>query len=141
MKLVIASLALLVLPAPTFAAVGGRCSGTWRQPGCICIDTNICRTRYGGTTIPGSPGNWACPNDPNNIQGCNILPCPRVNIGTLTQCFWRESCGRGRVLSGRLFYHICSVFLSCSTLISMVTDPVCPGGNDFVCCNLGPLKE
>ncbi|KAK4240248.1 hypothetical protein C8A03DRAFT_42203 [Achaetomium macrosporum] len=74
------SLVLFLLPVPIPAAVGGRCSGSWDDGQCIW-----------------SPWDWPCPNDPTNVWGCHVSPCPGFPAGTT-------------------FY------------------PVCPGGNDFVCC-------
>ncbi|EUC32220.1 hypothetical protein COCVIDRAFT_33875 [Bipolaris victoriae FI3] len=108
MKLISATLAFLFGAAPTLAAVGGRCSNNWGDD-CICLDHNVCRTRWGGIAYTGYPGNWPCPNDPDNIMACVIPDCPGHGSGT--QCLWREGC---RSLNG---------------------DRVCPGGNDFVCCN------
>jgi hypothetical protein len=83
-------LALLALPAPILAA-GGRCSGSWNTKDCICIDHNACVNTYGGRAIQGSPGNWPCPNDPDNVWGCSIIDnCP--GFGPSTGCVWREGC-------------------------------------------------
>ncbi|KAJ5378132.1 uncharacterized protein N7496_005541 [Penicillium cataractarum] len=101
---------LLVALAPTaLAAVGGRCSNNWGAD-CICLDQNVCSSQYGGQPYTGSPGNYPCPNDPGNVMACVINPCP--NEGGNTGCRWNDPGICGNVLS----------------------DPVCPGGNDFVCC-------
>ncbi|KAK4672066.1 hypothetical protein QC763_100970 [Podospora pseudopauciseta] len=106
MKLTLALIAAIA--APALAAVGGRCSNNWGGD-CICLDSSVCRNRWGGTPYTGSPGNWPCPNDPDNIMACVVKPCPGQGSGT--QCLWRNAC---RSPNG---------------------NPVCPGGNDFICCN------
>lgn len=85
------NLALLLLPAPILAVRGGRCSGNYNDGRCICLDSNACRG-YGGNAVAGSAGNWPCPNDAANIQGCYILNgCP--TIGGNTACVWSNACG------------------------------------------------
>jgi hypothetical protein len=86
-----ASLALLVLflPSQTLAAVGGRCSNNWGDD-CICLDINTCRNRWNGVAYSGSPGNWPCPYDPDNVMACIIRPCP--GRGGNTQCLWTGGC-------------------------------------------------
>ncbi|KAK4232836.1 hypothetical protein C8A03DRAFT_48411 [Achaetomium macrosporum] len=107
----LALLSAFVLPTAVFAAVGGRCSGSWNSDICICLDHNVCTGQYGGNAIQGSPGNYPCPNDPDNVWGCTVFDhCPGHDSST--GCVWRSGCP-GTVLR----------------------DPVCPGGNDFVCCD------
>lgn len=89
MKLVLASLALLFLPAPILAKVGGRCSSNYDAQ-CICLDSNTCLNKYGGVAYSGSPGRYPCPSDPNNVVGCIIRPCPRQ--GSNTQCLFKDAC-------------------------------------------------
>ncbi|OCK91565.1 uncharacterized protein K441DRAFT_707143 [Cenococcum geophilum 1.58] len=108
MKLISATLAFLSIAAPALAAVGGRCSNNWGDD-CICLDDNVCRNRWGGDPYTGTPSNWPCPSDPDNIMACVVRDCP--GHGSSTQCLWREGCQ------------------------SVNSDPVCPGGRDFVCCN------
>ncbi|EUC47847.1 hypothetical protein COCMIDRAFT_24245 [Bipolaris oryzae ATCC 44560] len=108
MKLISATLTLLLSAAPTLAAVGGRCSNNWGAE-CICLDSDECSYTWGGTPYTGTSGNWPCPSDPENIVGCVIPDCP--GHGSDTQCLWRDGCQ------------------------SVNPDPVCPGGDDFVCCN------
>ncbi|KAH6856282.1 hypothetical protein B0I37DRAFT_366990 [Chaetomium sp. MPI-CAGE-AT-0009] len=108
-------LAALSMPAPILAAVGGPCSGIWNDGACICLDHNICANTYGGTPEQGQaiPLGWPCPDDAANVWGCYIdNNCP--GYGADTACRWRDGCP-GAVLS----------------------DPVCPGGDDFVCCQGG----
>ncbi|KAF2174810.1 hypothetical protein K469DRAFT_450414, partial [Zopfia rhizophila CBS 207.26] len=102
---------LLFLPAPILAAVEGPCSGRWNDPGCICLDHNQFRNRWGGNLVQGGPGDRPCPSNPNNIWGCYVVPCPGKDSRSYWS--WRNRC-TDAVLPG--------------------TDPVCPGGNDFVCC-------
>ncbi|EGE04759.1 hypothetical protein TEQG_03932 [Trichophyton equinum CBS 127.97] len=70
--------AILLLPTPIFAAVGGRCYGEWNTDRCICLDHNVCTNTYHGWAYQGTPKtkNWACPFDGNNVWGCEISPCP-----------------------------------------------------------------
>ncbi|RYP08940.1 hypothetical protein DL765_008625 [Monosporascus sp. GIB2] len=104
-------LTLLLLPAPILAAVGGRCSGSYDDNLCICLDSDACSNQWGGTAVQGSSGDWPCPNDPDNVWGCYVLNnCP--SMGSDTGCTWRNGC------SG-----------------DILPNPVCPGGNDFICCD------
>lgn len=89
MKFVAASLALLFLPASVLAAVGGRCSSGWGNS-CICLDANQCVSKYRGFAVAGSPGNWPCPSDPNNVVACYVSPCPKASSSTF--CTWRNGC-------------------------------------------------
>ncbi|KAH6618173.1 hypothetical protein B0J18DRAFT_436700 [Chaetomium sp. MPI-SDFR-AT-0129] len=93
-----------LFPTSIIAAVGGRCSSTW--PDCICLDRNVCESRWGGLAMEGEPGNWPCPSDPANVWGCIISECEGIN----TWCTWTNTCN------------------------NILPNPVCPGGNDFVCC-------
>ncbi|KXX79944.1 hypothetical protein MMYC01_202304 [Madurella mycetomatis] len=69
--------------------VGGRCSNEWGGD-CICLDEGICRNKWKGTPYTGFPGNWPCPDDPENIMACIVQPC----LGKVepAQCLWREAC-------------------------------------------------
>ena len=87
---------LLALPPFILASVGGHCAPDWFL-NCICLDEGVCRS-YGGTPNPGSPGNWPCPDDPNNVMACYVAPCPEIGGGT--GCGWRDLCS-GLVLSGK----------------------------------------
>ncbi|GAB1312798.1 hypothetical protein MFIFM68171_03008 [Madurella fahalii] len=91
--------------------VGGRCSNEWGGD-CICLDDGICRNKWKGTPYTGTPDNWPCPDDPDNIMACIIQPC----LGKLepSQCLWREACRELDPGTG--------------------SAPICPGGDDFVCC-------
>ncbi|EFR00316.1 hypothetical protein MGYG_03317 [Nannizzia gypsea CBS 118893] len=102
---------VLLLPTPIFAAVGGRCSGEWNTDRCICLDHNVCTNTYHGWAYQGNPEtkNWACPFDGNNVWGCEISPCP--GKGRNAVCKWKNEC-----------------------IGTVLPDPVCPGGGDFVCC-------
>ncbi|KAK4119465.1 hypothetical protein N657DRAFT_650118 [Parathielavia appendiculata] len=109
---VIALFSALLLPTSAFAA-GGRCSGSWNDDRCICIDNNECR-RYGGDPIQGSPGDWPCPSDPDNVWGCWVWDnCP--GLDSSTGCMWRNGCIANRGTVRR--------------------EEVCPGGVDFICCD------
>lgn len=92
-----ALLSLLAMSAGSaLAAVGGRCQGF--STGCICLDYRECQ-RYGGMPDPGIPGHWACPWDPDNVQGCWIGFCK----GERTSCQWREGCQPpDKILSGEV---------------------------------------
>lgn len=137
MKIIPASFALLFLPTSILAAVGGRCVNNWGGD-CICLDSNICRDKWGGTPYTGFPGNYPCPNDPHNIMACVIKPCP--GQGASTQCLWKDTCSSpsgGKLLSIFLFYHapLMRRFDTRHANPQLVTARVCPGGNDFICCN------
>ncbi|KAK4126750.1 hypothetical protein N657DRAFT_630719 [Parathielavia appendiculata] len=89
MMKVIAALSTLLLPPVVLAVVGGRCSGSWDTKWCICLDHNVCRDQFGGDALQGSPGNWPCPNDPDNVMGCRITRnCPTKDFHTA--CLWRN---------------------------------------------------
>jgi hypothetical protein len=90
----ILALPLLQLPLSQ-AYVGGRCAGTW-GPQCICLDWRECESR-GGHSAEGTPGDYPCPSDPNNVMGCFLQDCAAGN----TYCTWREGC-TGSILSGEL---------------------------------------
>ena len=81
----------LLLPLAAHARIGGRCSSFWSQTSCICLDKNVCTGQYGGVTIEGVAPDWPCPNDPANVLGCQISPCPGVGGGT--KCTWSDLCG------------------------------------------------
>ncbi|KAK0712049.1 hypothetical protein B0H67DRAFT_493063, partial [Lasiosphaeris hirsuta] len=91
--------------------VGGRCSNQWGGD-CICLDEGICRNKWKGTPYTGTPDNWPCPNDPDNIMACVVKPC----LGKVepAQCLWKEAC---RQLDP-----------------GADATPICPGDGDFVCC-------
>ncbi|KAK4035003.1 hypothetical protein C8A01DRAFT_38515 [Parachaetomium inaequale] len=108
---IITTLAVLLMPAPILAAVGGRCSGAYDNGQCICLDHNSCGS-YGGHAFEGSAGNYPCPHDAGNIWGCYVDECP--GFGSDTACRWNNYCS--------------------SSGGSALPNPVCPGGNDFVCC-------
>ena len=93
---------LLSLSTSIMAYINGRCSGNWNHGVCICIDHDECLNTYGGVAFSGSPGDYPCPYDPNNIIGCYITPCP--GQGYYTKCTWSDGCSiiNGRRLSGRL---------------------------------------
>lgn len=92
-------LALLALPAPILAAVSGRCSGSYNDNRCICLDKDVCRNRWGGTPVEGVRGDFPCPNDPSNVWGCYIMAnCPTK--GSDTGCTWRNGCP-GTILRGK----------------------------------------
>jgi hypothetical protein len=90
---------------------GGRCSNNWGGD-CICLDEGICRSVWQGTPQAGTPDNWPCPNDLDNIMACIVRPC----LGQVApaQCLWSEACRELNPGNG--------------------SAPNCPGGNDFVCC-------
>ncbi|KAK4442532.1 hypothetical protein QBC34DRAFT_418562, partial [Podospora aff. communis PSN243] len=118
------TLAALFLPVPILAAgaaaagagrliaryPGGRCSGKYDDGRCICLDRQECFGTYGGSVVQGSPGAYPCPNDPDNVWGCYVYRCPTMHMAT--DCRWKEACVGGRP----------------------ITNPVCPGGNDYICC-------
>lgn len=88
------TLALLLLSSTPYALAkpGGRCSGDWNDSTCICLDRNACIYTYQGRAEKGSTGNWPCPSDPSNVQGCYIVNhCP--GFGADTSCQWAETCG------------------------------------------------
>jgi hypothetical protein len=77
--------------------IGGRCSNNWGGD-CICLDKDVCRTKWKGTPYTGTPDNWPCPKDPDNIMACVVKPC----LGKVepSQCLWKEACSQpnpGRV--------------------------------------------
>lgn len=76
---------LAVFPA-SILAINGRCSSNYSW--CICLDQNVCRNKWGGTPVQGSPGNWPCPNDPDNVWGCEVSFCKGID----TWCGWRSEC-------------------------------------------------
>jgi hypothetical protein len=94
MKFILTSIVLPLLPAPILAAVGGRCSNNWGGD-CICLDSTECRDKWGGKAYTGSPGNWPCPNDADNIMACVVKPCP--GVGGSSQCLWSNVCGSQNV--------------------------------------------
>ncbi|KAK4168400.1 hypothetical protein QBC43DRAFT_297025 [Cladorrhinum sp. PSN259] len=109
----IAALSAFLLPTTVFAVVNGRCSGSWDDKWCICLDQNVCRSQ-GGVAHQGSPGNYPCPSDADNVWGCTFISnCP--NRDSSTGCVWRN------------------VGTGCTG--TPLSDPVCPGGNDFICCD------
>jgi len=69
--------------------VGGRCSNQWGGD-CVCLDQGICKNVWKGTSYMGTPDNWPCPNDPNNIMACVIKPC--LGKTEPSQCLWKEAC-------------------------------------------------
>jgi len=89
MKLIITLVSAIILPATVLAAVGDKCRNNWGHD-CICLDKGVCRNRYGGTPYTGTPGNWPCPADPDNVMACVVAPCPKV--GGFSQCLWRPGC-------------------------------------------------
>lgn len=119
----------LVYPVAILAAVGDRCSNKWGDD-CICLKSDVCK-RNGGVSNAGSAGNFPCPKDPDDVIGCVIKTCP--GKGSNTQCLWKSGCQD--VSKGKLgsFFLVLHIFLLMK-LISGVA-AVCPGGEDFVCCN------
>ncbi|KAK4119764.1 hypothetical protein N657DRAFT_674725 [Parathielavia appendiculata] len=115
MKL-IAVLSAFLLPISVLARIGGPCSGSHHNNRCICLDRNECVNRYGGRAFEGTPGNYPCPSDPGNVWGCTVYDrCP--GYGGDTGCVWTNiapGCPSGRIIQ----------------------DPVCPGPNEFVCCDV-----
>src|SRR4051812_22188279 len=111
MKFVTTALAFLSGAAPALAAPGGRCSNNWGDD-CICLDLNVCRSRWGGTPYTGSPGNWPCPSDPDNIMACIVYDCP--GHGSDTQCLWREGCRSVNPGEFELCCSKCSVEANCA---------------------------
>lgn len=102
MKSILASfLALLALPNSTLATVGGRCSNNWGAD-CICLDKTVCQNTWKGVAYTGTPGNYPCPADPNNVMACIIRPCPGKPKSGTTQCLWTEACGQ---LTGSKCFH------------------------------------
>lgn len=99
MKHLILASFVLYLPATVLGAVGGHCAAGYDQTLCICLDQGVC-TSYGGKPIRGSPGNWPCPYDGNNVMGCEISDhCPGKD--KTTGCAWKDKCPY-RVLRGKL---------------------------------------
>ncbi|KAF2182977.1 hypothetical protein K469DRAFT_584947 [Zopfia rhizophila CBS 207.26] len=99
---------ITLLSPSILAAVNGPCSNGADING-ICIDRGRCINTYHGHSDPGRPGAWSCPGTPNNIECCSIVPCPTFNSQDFG-CTWRSRCQNLGFI------------------------PVCPGGNDFVCC-------
>lgn len=136
MKLIIASFfALLVLPTSIFAKVGGRCSNNWGED-CICLDKDVCRKTWEGVAYTGTRGSYPCPDDPDDIMACVIQPCPKKPKSGTTQCLWKEAC-KDPSKSKYFFAHPTAMSLwACSIMLTpAVIGPVCPGGNNFICCN------
>jgi hypothetical protein len=105
---IITTLAVLAMPAPILAAIGGRCSGTYNDGQCICLTRSSCSS-YGGFSFEGSPGNYPCPNDASNVWGCYVDNCPGI-AGSSDACRWRDYCGNtgGTVLTSKpvfFYYH------------------------------------
>ncbi|KAH6839638.1 hypothetical protein B0I37DRAFT_449530 [Chaetomium sp. MPI-CAGE-AT-0009] len=104
-------------------AVNGRCSGSsavesggWTRQ-CICLTANTCRS-YGGRPFSTwkeiSPHDgYPCPWDSDDILGCDMggRQCAGYDW---TTCWWADACRS-----------VDNIVLS---------NPTCPGGNDFVCC-------
>ena len=95
MKTLTFLLTTLSLTTTTLAANGGRCSGQWNVDNCICVDAGICAS-FGGSPDPGQPGNYPCPWDPDNIQGCFVGGCGQG----ASACTW--NCWGGTPLPGEL---------------------------------------
>lgn len=126
---------LFSFPASTLAYVNGRCYGRWNDGFCICMDYDLCTHTYKGTPYDGSPGDYPCPYDPNNIIGCFIAPCP--GQGGYTECTFAEGCEKagGEPLSGKFLRLIKSIEDPRSRYLYNVLAPVCPGGDNFFCCS------
>ncbi|AEO58762.1 hypothetical protein MYCTH_2306305 [Thermothelomyces thermophilus ATCC 42464] len=76
--------------AVQIGGVGGRCSNNWGAD-CICLDRDVCVNRWQGEPMTGTgPGDWPCPDDPNNIVACIVKPCLGKPEGS--QCMWSEAC-------------------------------------------------
>lgn len=120
---------LLSLPASISAYINGRCSGRYNDGACICIDHDLCVNTYGGRAYAGSPGDYPCPYDPNNIIGCEIYPCP--GYYRYTECLFKEGCDSvgGTPLAGKFPWPASRSYYSHSI------DPVCPGGANYFCCD------
>lgn len=136
MKIVSASLALLFLPDSVLAAVGGRCSNNWGGD-CICLDQNVCRDRWGGQPYTGSPGNWPCPWDPDNVMACVIRPCP--GKGGNTQCLWSDACRS--TSCGKCLYPARSVSLRCSMLTQWGQIQFAPVGTILSAATIGGASK
>ncbi|KAK4443514.1 hypothetical protein QBC34DRAFT_452464 [Podospora aff. communis PSN243] len=89
--------------------IGGRCSNNWGGD-CICLDKDVCRTKWKGTPYTGTPDNWPCPKDPDNIMACVVKPC--LGKSEPSQCLWKETCRE----------------------LNPDSAPICPGEGDFICC-------
>ncbi|KAK4096229.1 hypothetical protein N658DRAFT_459074 [Parathielavia hyrcaniae] len=114
MKAITIISAAILLPSTVLAAVGGPCFGSHRDNKCICLDKTACVNTWGGTAVQGSPGNWPCPYDADNVWGCRVWDnCP--TLGTDTGCVWRN--------------------ISPGCVGTPLPNPVCPGGTDFICCD------
>lgn len=99
MKPIFASfLALLALPTSSLAAVGGHCSNNWGND-CICLDRGACQNTWKGVAYAGSPGNYPCPADPNNVMACIIRPCRENRRVVLPNDFGRRLAGNQRGVS------------------------------------------
>jgi hypothetical protein len=93
----LASLPVLIsLPSSILAAIGDPCLNGWTA-GCICVDRGVCNS-YGGIAVEGWSGEYPCPNDPANVWGCYVEPCPQIGGGT--GCTWRSQC-TGLVMPGK----------------------------------------
>lgn len=128
--------ALLVLPTSILARIGGHCSNNWGED-CICLDQNVCRNTWGGIAYSGTAGNFPCPDDPKDIMACVIQPCPTKPRSGTTQCLWREGC-KNPSGSKCFFPDPTAVSLWAAKKkcwLRQMVGPVCPGGNDFICCN------
>ncbi|KAK0612220.1 hypothetical protein B0T14DRAFT_440449 [Immersiella caudata] len=91
--------------------IGGRCSNNWGGD-CICLDKDVCRTKWKGTPYTGTPDNWPCPKDPDNIMACVVKPC--LGKSDPSQCLWKETCREPNP--------------------AVDSAPICPGEGDFICC-------
>jgi hypothetical protein len=86
----ILALPLVYLPL-SYAAVGGRCAGTW-GPQCICLDWRECESR-GGYSAEGTPGDYPLPQRPEQCHGV-LHPGLRVGEHVLHlagRVFWADS--------------------------------------------------
>ena len=84
------ALVLLAIPPLAAAYVGGPCSGKFNKDGtCICLKDSVCKSsKWEGSVVKGTKGNWPCPNDDNSIHGCVISHCD----GFFTGCAWTNTC-------------------------------------------------
>ena len=126
---------VLLFPSSIFAAINGRCSGSYDNGLCICLDKDVCRNRWGGEPYQGRPGDWPCPNDPANVWGCTIMTrCPGKGLDT--GCAWRNGC-TGKILPGETILSgvLCVPVVGFEAELTFFPDPVCPGGKDFICCD------
>ncbi|KAH6717575.1 hypothetical protein BKA61DRAFT_715893 [Leptodontidium sp. MPI-SDFR-AT-0119] len=111
----IPSLLSILLTTTANAYVNGPCSNGGSADG-ICISRGSC-ANYGGTSNPGSPGAYTCPGTPDDVECCSVFTrCP--GLGTDTLCTWDNRC------SGNPWHG------------SILSNPICPGGNNFVCCDI-----